>query len=56
MKELLRNLGLIILIGGVGYLSYIVYTSVQTNLTLGISLAAILGGFILHIFLNKKLS
>lgn len=53
-KGLLSNLGLAIVVGGVGYLVYIVHTGIQTNLTLGISLGAILVGFVLYILLNKS--
>jgi len=52
-KGLLSNIGLVITLGGVGFLSYIVYTGIQTNLTLAIAAATILGGFILYIVLNK---
>jgi len=54
LGELRRNIGLIVLLGGVAYLVYIVYTGVQTNTTLGISTAAILLGFILYITLNRR--
>lgn len=56
MKKLLKNLGLFILIGGVSYLGYIVYTGIQTNLTLAISAAIILGGFLFYIVINKAVS
>ena len=52
-KVLLSNLGLAILVGGVGYLVYLVQTGVQTNLTLGIALSVMVGGFVSHILLNK---
>jgi len=53
-KVLLSNLGLAILVGGVGYLVYLVYTGIQTNLTLGIALGVIMLGFVSHILLNKS--
>jgi hypothetical protein len=52
-KGLISNLGLIVLIGGISFLSYIVYTQIQTNLTLGISAGLIVGGLLLYILLNK---
>jgi len=52
-KGLLSNIGLVITVAGVGFLTYIVYTGIQTNLTLGIAAATIVGGFILYISLNK---
>jgi len=52
-KGLWTNLGLVIVLGGVGYLAYIVYTGIQTNLTLAIATGLILGGFVLYITLNK---
>lgn len=56
LKGLLSYLGLVILIGGVAFLSYIVYTQIQTNLTLGISAGLIVGGLILYILLNKSVN
>jgi len=55
LKELLRNLGLIVLISGVAFLVYVVYTGIQTNMLLGIAAGTIVGGLILHIFINKKI-
>jgi len=56
LKELLTNIGLAIMVGGVGYLIYIVHTGIQTNLTLGISLGIILFGLLSYITLNKRQS
>ena len=53
-KGLLSNLGLVILMGGVGYLIYIIYTGIQTNLNLGISLGVILFGLLSYVTLNKR--
>ncbi|MFO7934027.1 MAG: hypothetical protein R6U78_08095 [Bacteroidales bacterium] len=53
MKELLRNLGLIIILVGVVILGYVVFTEVQTNAKLAISAILILGGLLVHIFINK---
>lgn len=52
-KGLLSYLGLVILMGGVGYLIYITHTGIQTNLTLGVSLGVILFGLVSYITLNK---
>jgi len=52
-KVLLSNLGLVILVSGVGYLVYLVHTGIQTNLTLGIALGVIMFGFVSHVLLNK---
>jgi len=56
LKELLRNFGLLVLLGAVGFLFYIIYTGTQTNLTLGISASGVLLGFILYITINKRLN
>jgi len=56
VKNLLSNSGLLVLVGGVVYLSYIIYTGIQTNLTLSISIGIIFGGLILYVLLNKLLN
>ena len=53
LKGLLTHGGLLVLIGGVIHLGYTVYTGVQTNSTLIISTALILGGLLLYVLLNK---
>jgi hypothetical protein len=53
MKELLRNLGLIIILIGVVILGYVVFAKVQTNAKLALSAALIVGGLLVHIFINK---
>ena len=53
MKELLKNLGLMIMLVGVIILGYIVFTKVQTNAKLALSAVLIVGGLLVHIFMNK---
>ena len=53
MKQLVRNLGLLLILIGVIFLSLVVFNQTQTNTKLGISLALIVVGLIGHILLNK---
>ena len=53
MKELLKNTGLIVILIGVIILGYVVFTQVQTNSKLALSAVLIVGGLLLHIFINK---
>jgi uncharacterized protein YjeT (DUF2065 family) len=53
MKELLKNAGLIVILIGVIILGFVVFTRVQTNAKLAISMILVVGGLLLHIFLNK---
>ena len=53
MKQLVRNLGLLLILIGVIFLSIVVFNQTQTNTKLGISLALIVVGFIGHILLNR---
>jgi hypothetical protein len=52
-KGLLTYGGLLVLVAGVAHLGYTVYTGIQTNGTLVISTALVLGGLILYVLLNK---
>jgi hypothetical protein len=53
VKELLKNAGLLIILIGVIVLGVVVFTGVQTNSFLGLSLGLIIGGLIAHIVVNK---
>jgi hypothetical protein len=53
LKDLLKNLGLLIILVGVIILGVIVFTGVQTNTTLGLSLGLIIVGLLSHIFINR---
>ncbi len=55
LKELLKNAGLLIILVGVIILSVVVFKKVQTNATLTLSLALIVGGLLAHILLNKAI-
>ncbi len=53
LKDLLKNAGLLIILAGVIVLGISVFTGVQTNSHLSISLGLIVGGLIAHIVINK---
>ena len=53
VKELIRNAGLLIILIGVIVLGVVVFTGVQTNSFLGLSLGLIIGGLLTHIVINK---
>lgn len=53
LKELLKNAGLLVILAGVIVLGVSVFTKVQTNSHLGVSLVLIVGGLIAHIVINK---
>ena len=53
MKELLKNAGLLIILIGVIVLGIVVFSGVQTNSLLGLSLGLIIGGLLTHIVINK---
>jgi hypothetical protein len=54
MNTLLKSLGIIILLIGVGILAIAAFTTMRSNLVLGAGLLAVIAGFLVHIFLNKK--
>ena len=56
VKELVSNTGLLVLIGGVIHLGYTIYFGLQTNTTLIISTALVLGGLLLYVLLNKLIN
>jgi hypothetical protein len=53
LKELLKNAGLLIILIGVIILGIVVFTGVQTNSQLSLSLGLIVGGLLAHIVINK---
>lgn len=55
MNELLKYVGVIILLIGVGVLAIPFLSGQQSNTMLLVGLFLILGGFFAHIFINKKI-
>ena len=53
LRELLKNAGLLVILAGVIVLGVSVFTKVQTNSHLSISLVLIIVGLIGHIIINK---
>lgn len=53
MKELLKNIGLILILVGVVILSIAVFKETQTNVKLAVSLILVVVGLLGHILLNK---
>jgi len=53
VKELLKNAGLLVILAGVIVLGVAVFTQVQTNSNLGLSLGLVIAGLIAHIAINK---
>jgi len=53
MKDLLKNAGLIVILVGVIILAIVIFTKSQTNAKLAISAILVVGGLLLHIFINK---
>jgi riboflavin synthase len=52
-KELLKNAGLIVILIGVIILGVVVFTKVQTNSYLGLSLGLVVAGLLGHILINR---
>jgi len=53
LKNLIKNAGLLIILIGVIFLGIVVFTGVQTNAHLTLSLVLIVGGLLSHIIINK---
>lgn len=53
MKEIIKNLGLIVILIGVIFLSIVVFKQTHTNAKLAISLILVVVGLFGHILLNK---
>jgi uncharacterized membrane protein HdeD (DUF308 family) len=54
MSALMKSLGVIILLIGVGVLTIPSVMEIRSNTFLGAGLIIIIAGFLSHIFLNKK--
>ncbi|MDR1523667.1 MAG: hypothetical protein LBS79_00220 [Tannerella sp.] len=54
MNTLLKSLGVVILLIGVGILAVPTVMDLRNNMFLGAGLLIIILGFVVHIFLNKK--
>jgi uncharacterized YccA/Bax inhibitor family protein len=53
LKELIKNAGLLIILIGVIILAVVVFSGVQTNSLLGLSLGLVIGGLLAHILINR---
>jgi hypothetical protein len=53
LKDLLKNAGLLVILAGVIVLGISVFTKVQTNAHLSLSLGLIVGGLLAHIVISK---
>ena len=53
LKDLLKNSGLLVILAGVIVLGIVVFSKVQTNGSLGLSLGLIIVGLLGHIVVNK---
>jgi hypothetical protein len=54
MNTLMKSLGVVILLIGVGMLAFSAYMGMRSNAILAIGLTTIIIGFLIHIILNKK--
>jgi len=54
MNTILKSLGVIILLIGVGILAIPAFTEMRSNAVLAAGLITIIAGFAAHILLNKK--
>jgi hypothetical protein len=54
MNTLLKSLGVVILLIGVGILALPTIMDIRDNTFLGVGLLLTILGFVVHIFLNKK--
>ena len=54
MNAILKSVGVIILLIGVGILAITAFADIQSNTYLGVGLLLVILGFVSHIFLNKK--
>ncbi len=53
MKELIRNLGVILILLGVAALAVPAFMATQTNDTLLLGLCLVIGGLLAHIIINR---
>jgi hypothetical protein len=56
MKEVVKSLGIILIIIGVGILTYTLIRHLNTNIWLGISGLLVVGGLLAYIIMNKYLA
>lgn len=54
MNTLLKSLGIVLLLIGVGILAVPAFTDMRSNAMLAAGLGTIILGFVVHIILNKK--
>ena len=55
MKDILKNLGLIVILIGVIFLSIVVFNQSHSNAKLAISLILVVVGLVGHIIINKNI-
>lgn len=53
MKDILKNLGLVVILIGVIFLSIVVFRQTHTNAKLAVSLILVIVGLVGHIVINK---
>lgn len=56
MKELIRNLGVILILLGVAALAVPAFMATQTNESLLLGLCLVVGGLLAHIIINRSMS
>ena len=54
MNTIMKGLGVVILLIGVGILAIPAFTEMRSNTVLAVGLITVILGFIAHIFLNRK--
>jgi hypothetical protein len=55
MKGLIKNLGVIILLIGVVVLAVPAFQGIKSNMILTIGIALVIGGYLGHIVINKRI-
>lgn len=53
LNNLIKNAGLLVILIGVIFLGIVVFTGVQTNAYLMLSLFLVIGGLLAHIVINR---
>ena len=54
MNTIMKSLGVLVLLIGVGILAYTFFMEIRNNVYLGVGLLLVILGLLAHIFLNKK--
>ena len=54
MNTIMKSLGAVILLIGVGILAVPAFTELRSNTVLAVGLITVILGFVMHIILNKK--